>query len=102
VAARAPFSDQSDLDIPGLVRYVRVELRLTQSEFGALLGVKCETVSTWENGHKAPPIFKQRLIEGFAESVAQGVVAHLPRVLETCGPAVALWRVLDVAYRVDA
>ena len=81
------------------MRYVRVELGLTQPEFGALLGVCYETVSAWENGHKSPPIYKQRLIQGAAEACDRGGVRHLSNILKTCGPAYALWFVLDKAYR---
>lgn len=92
----------TDLDGPDLVRYVRVQLGLTQSEFGALLGVRYETVSTWENGHKSPPIYKQRLIQAALYAVDRhaGKPWNIARSLKACGPAYALWSVLNQAYRV--
>lgn len=99
MAAVTPLPGQTDLFFSSLVRYVRVELGLTQPEFGALLGVKQNLVSQWENGHTRPPVFKQRLIEGLAIAVEHGGVEDLPRTLATYGPAFALWFVLDKAYR---
>ncbi len=99
MAAVTPLPGQTDLDISGLVRYVRVELGLTQPEFGALFDVGRETVSAWENSHKKPSVFKQWMIEAAAEAVERGGVDDLPHILKTCGPAFALWRVLDKSYR---
>ena len=97
----APLPGQTDLDIPGLVRHVRVQLRLTQSEFGALLGVRQNMMSQWECGRKAPPLFKLRIIQSAAEAVERGRVPDLHKSLADCGPAYALWRVLDMAYHVE-
>lgn len=102
MASLAPFPGQTDLDISGLVRYVRVELGLAQPEFGALLGVCTSTVSAWENGHKVPRLFQQRLIEGLLLAVERHGSNdwNIERSVRACGPAFALWLVLNKAYRV--
>ena len=80
-------------------KHLHVDLGLSQTEFGALLGVNYNQVSIWENGHKKPPIYKQRLIEGMAQAVEHGGVIRLASTLSLYGPAFALWFVLDRAYR---
>ena len=103
VAAISAIPGRTDLAVPDLVRYVRVELGLTQSEFGALLGVRYETISSWENDHTVPPLFKQRLIEAAFDAVDRRADLrgqwNISRSLKVCGPAWALWQVLNEAYR---
>ena len=45
------------MDFGKQVKYVRLQLHLSQTDFGNLLGVNFTTINRWENG-KTDPSFK--------------------------------------------
>ena len=47
-----------------LIRELRQELRLTQEQFAAVLGVVFPTVNRWENGHSQPSPLALKQVEG--------------------------------------
>jgi len=46
----------------GRIRQVRVQLKLTQADFAARVGVTRDVVASWENGRVEPPEAAVRLI----------------------------------------
>ncbi len=52
------------VNVPGLVKYLRAQLGLTQEQFAHEVGVTFSTVNQWENGRRRPqPFLLKRLIE---------------------------------------
>lgn len=47
------------------IQSIREKLRLTQAQFGQLLGVHSMTVSKWERGVAYPTPYQQALIQQF-------------------------------------
>lgn len=47
------------------LREIRKRLRLSQAEFGQLVGAHCMTVSKWERGVLEPSTYQVALIERF-------------------------------------
>ena len=83
------------------VRAVRVDLRLSQREFGDLLGAHNVTVSKWENGREKPSRHRAHIIAAMQTALENGPILDLADSLDACGPAYALWRVFDTAYSPD-
>jgi putative transcriptional regulator len=47
---------------PEEIRRIRSEMKLSQSEFAAFLGVSVHTVHSWETGRRSPsPLFRRIL-----------------------------------------
>lgn len=46
-----------------LIRKARVEARLNQTELGKLVGVRQETISSWENNYTEPSMIQAKRIE---------------------------------------
>lgn len=79
-------------------RDVRIDMGMTQKEFGALFGVDQTRVSSWECGRSKPTLYRQHLIEAAATAIENGGVRMIAESLAACGPAFAWWRILDKAY----
>lgn len=53
-------------DLPKKIKGLRVELKLTQEQFAAKIGVTFSTVNRWENGRGEPsPLAMRRIKELF-------------------------------------
>lgn len=77
------------------LRELRKRLRLSQTEFGQLVGAHCMTVSKWERGVLEPSTYQMALIERFAVAVRarDGVAgATVKRLLASDGaPEAIAW-----------
>ncbi|MGL5794774.1 MAG: helix-turn-helix domain-containing protein [Xenococcaceae cyanobacterium] len=52
-----------------LIRELRLQMRLTQEQFAAFLGVVYPTVNRWENGHAQPSPMAIKLIKAKLEEM---------------------------------
>ena len=52
-----------DKDISKIVKELRTEMRLTQEQFAAKIGVTFSTVNRWENGKGKPSPLAMKQIE---------------------------------------
>jgi DNA-binding XRE family transcriptional regulator len=48
------FMNDSEMKISARVKSIRGEVNLTQRQLAGRLGVSCQTVNRWENGHAEP------------------------------------------------
>ncbi len=53
------------MDYPALIKRIREDLLITQTELAEMLGVAFATVNRWENGHHEPTIKQKRAIRDF-------------------------------------
>ena len=60
ITAQMKFSDK--------VKYVRMKLRLSQTELGRQIGVGYSTISRWENNSREPLLMSQGRFYDFCES----------------------------------
>lgn len=51
------------MDFPSLVKSIRDELLITQTELAEMLGVTFATVNRWENGHHTPTTKQKRALK---------------------------------------
>jgi transcriptional regulator with XRE-family HTH domain len=78
-----------------VLRGVRKQLRLSQAEFGQLIGAHAQTVSKWERGVLEPSAYQLALIERFkmaarASDVTAG--STVKRLLASSGaPEAIAW-----------
>ena len=59
------------------VKYVRLKLHMSQTEFGQLLGVSFTTVNRWENGKALPQKLTLYRFEKFCEENGIEFVTNL-------------------------
>ncbi len=82
---------------PEQIRAARLQLGLTQAQFGDLLGAHWVTVSRWERGELAPTRYQLQLLECFALAGPVPETAHLAEILAGAGVAAALLLLLKAA-----
>lgn len=82
------------------IKQTREKLKLTQVQFGQLLGVHPLTVSKWERGQLAPTPHQQALIQSFgvAGNAKENVGEQVAGLLVTAGVAIALFALLHAAF----
>ena len=51
------------MDFPALIKGIRADLLITQTELADILGVSFATVNRWENGHHEPTIKQKRALK---------------------------------------
>lgn len=78
------------------IRDLRKRLRVSQAEFGQLLGAHPMTVSKWERGVLEPSAYQMAFLERFKTSVSAGRdsqdTASVKRLLASNGaPAAIAW-----------
>ena len=77
------------------IRHVRDSLRLTQSQFAALLGVHAVTISRWEIGSQSPTSYQEGLIQQFGiASKRRSTAEEIATVLVTAGAIAGLFFLL--------
>ncbi len=83
-------------------RDVRIELDLTQTDFGALVGAHEGTVCRWERGRTRPNRHQQALIDAFQIAIERddAICPYLDAVIAAAGPVYALYKILHVAHGV--
>jgi transcriptional regulator with XRE-family HTH domain len=81
------------------LRDLRKRLRLSQAEFGQLLGAHAMTVSKWERGVLSPNAYQLALLERFDKALA-GELSSSPvkRLLIGNGAPAALAWLLQAAH----
>ncbi len=82
---------------PEQIRAARLQLGLTQAQFGDLLGAHWVTVSRWERGELTPTRYQVELLERFAVAGPAPEIADLAGILAGAGVAAALLVLLDAA-----
>lgn len=85
---------------PQQIQQVRKELKLTQAQFAALLGVHAITVSRWESTTHPlmPNPYQMGLIEKFAEAAQRKREQDdIATILVTAGVVAALFLLLKLA-----
>ena len=55
------------IDYSKLVKHIREELLVTQTELADMLGVTFATVNRWEKGHHQPTIKQQRALKNLCK-----------------------------------
>jgi DNA-binding XRE family transcriptional regulator len=83
-------------------RDVRIELDLTQADFGALVGAHPATVSRWESGRVRPNSHQRALIAAFQTAIDRGgaIRPDLDAVIASAGPVYGLYLILHAAHGV--
>jgi DNA-binding transcriptional regulator YiaG len=74
---------------------LRKSLKLSQTEFGQLVGAHAMTISKWERGLLSPTAYQAALMEKFAvaaESRSSDASVSVKRLLASSGaPAALVW-----------
>ena len=86
-----------------VVRAVRLGLRLSQLEFGYLLGLSIPTLSRWENEHQIPDPWRWRLCARIfvAAAFVPGWIYTLPRNRAHFDPWGAIGYIMRDLVRVE-
>lgn len=83
------------------IQRIREKLRLTQAQFGQLLGVHSMTVSKWERGVAYPTPYQQALIQEFDVAAQTKTVqkADISGLLVGVGIAAVLYLLLKESQK---